>query len=182
MMRNADYIMSNYIIDELGLAKKAQVGVDLTVNRVTKIGGIGDKVDGVLYNDTTAAEIGVKADFATYTEIFPTSTYNTHHDGEISMFVLPIGVYSIEFDQGLKPLGNEDTAFIHHRSTVLRNGNVIKTAVYDPGFGTDKMGAIMFINVPMKIQQHARVAQIVMHSNQSAELYDGSYNNERDFR
>lgn len=180
-MRNATYILDNYIIDELELAAPAQVGVDLTLATVNQVGvDPASSFAGRVSNDLTATRAGVKADFALYTEIEPKKVL---HDGEdVDMFSLEPGVYSIGFDQGLKNLGDTDTAFIVQRSTLIRNGAEIRSSVYDPGFGTANMGAMLYVWIPIQIEKHARVAQIIMHENERTDLYDGSYNNENDFR
>ena len=181
MMRNADYIMDNYIIDDEGLAKKAQVGVDLTVSRISRVSVDPAKsFAGRIYNDESASLTGVKADFATYSNMTPKKVI--HAGADVEMFDLMPGCYSIEFDQGLKALKNNDTAFIIQRSTLLRNGTRIVSSVYDPGFETPAIGAFIFVSVPIQIEKHARVAQIVVHENEEAELYAGTYQGANDFR
>lgn len=179
MIRNAQYVLQ-YIIDPNELAKSAQVGVDLTVNKISKILSDNKGEGGRIYNDATADRVGIKAHFAKYEEC---ALEQSEHDGEmISVYILEPGVYSIEFDQGLKNLSTEDTAFIYQRSTLGRNGAMIRSSVYDPGFGTPAMGAILYVFQPIHIEQHARVAQIVIHQNETADEYEGSYQGENDFR
>lgn len=179
MIRNAQYVLQ-YIVDDSGLAKPAQVGVDLTVNKISRIVSDNKGEGGRIYNDATADRAGVKARFARYEEV---ALEQSEHDGEmIDVFVLEPGAYSIEFDQGLEPLSAEDTAFIYQRSTLGRNGAMIRSSVYDPGFETPAMGAILYVFQPIHIEQHARVAQIVVHQNYEAEQYSGSYQGTNDFR
>lgn len=176
-MKNAKNI-NELIIDPLGLSAMAQVGVDLTINKVSKMKD--DQVTPSFFNDATAAETGVKAHFIDYVDI---STEKITAGGkDIDVFKLSKGVYSIEMDQGLKALPSTQTAFIIQRSTFLRNGVEITSSVYDPGFETPAIGAIMFVPHDILIEQHSRVAQIVIHENEEAELYDGTYQGEKDFR
>lgn len=178
MIRNAQYVLQ-YIIDPNELAKPAQVGVDLTVNRISKIISDNKGEGGRIYNDVTADRAGIKARFAKYEEC---ALEQSEHDGEmIDTYILEPGVYSIEFDQGLSNLSAEDTAFIVQRSTLGRNGAMIRSSVYDPGFGTPAMGAILYVFQPIHIERHARVAQIVLHQNYVAEEYSGSYQGANDF-
>lgn len=180
MIRDAQYVMDTYILDPDELAKPAQVGVDLTIAKVSRIISDNKGEGGVVYNDATAKRADVKARFAAYEDIEP---IESEHVGEmIEIFSLSPGAYSIEFDQGLKNLSSEDTAFIVQRSTLGRNGAMIRSSVYDPGFGTPKMGAILYVWVPIRIEKHARVAQIVVHENYTAEEYNGSFQGHDDFR
>lgn len=179
MIRNAQYVQQ-YIIDPNKLAKPAQVGVDLTVNRISKIVSDNKGEGGRIYSDATAERAGVKARFAKYEEC---ELRQSEHDGKnIDIYILDPGVYSIEFDQGLAALSVQDTAFIVQRSTLGRNGAMIRSSVYDPGFSTPAMGAILYVFQPIHIEQHARVAQIVIHENYTAEEYDGTYQGTNDFR
>jgi len=176
MIRNAEYVMS-LIEDPSKRAKKAQVGVDLTLASVNRIAiksheDIWSKKSvGYVYND----ESGHKASFGYYEPVDPEKI-----DG-LTVFYLPPGAYSITFEQGLKPLPGNNTAFIYHRSTLARNGALIRSAVYDPGFTTPQMGAILEVWRPIIIEQHARVAQILYNENEDvAALYNGSYQGEKD--
>jgi len=44
------------------------------------------------------------------------------------------------------------------------------------------MGALMYVLTPIMIEQYARVAQIVIMENEEADLYNGSYQGEKDKR
>jgi len=175
------------IIDENGRAQKAQVGVDLTLNRVSQVGSkdavyIDDdsyshlwKNAGIIISDTTSKDVGR---LAAYLEIVP-QTMDTFSN---KVFVLTPGVYSIEFEQGLKPLPANQTAMIINRSSVGRSGTMIRSSIYDPGFTTPKMGALMYVFCPIMIEQYARVAQIVIMENEEADLYDGQWQGHKDKR
>jgi len=179
MIRDAQYVMG-YIIDPQGLAKPAQVGVDITLNRVSRIISDNKGIGGRIYNDATAERMGMKARFATYDEV--ATVASDEYEGQTAdVFVLEPGVYSIEFDQGLDNLFSIDTAFIVQRSTIGRNGTMIRSSVYDPGFGTPAMGAIMYVWQPIRIERHARVAQIVIQQSYPADVYDGTYQGANDF-
>ncbi len=182
MIRSAHTVM-DLIIDESGRAKKAQVGVDLTLNRVSLVGkqmmtypdsGAFEN-GGVVASDASPKEL---SKLAKYTEVEPRQL-----DGFANkVFVLERGVYSIEFEQGLVALPATQTAMIINRSTVGRSGALIRSSIYDPGFNTPKMGALMYVLTPIMIEQYARVAQIVIMENEEADLYNGSYQGEKDKR
>lgn len=174
MIRNSNYVMS-LIIDPYDLAKKAQVGVDLTIKAINRIGEPSSfrpsEDKGIIYNDESLSK-GKKNNFGIYTPIVP-------DDG---FFHLEEGTYSVEFDQGINALPENNTAFIWQRSTLGRNGILIRSSVYDPGFETPNMGAILFVGRPVDIELHARIAQIVIHENEPAPLYNGQYQGVKDFR
>lgn len=142
--------------------KKAQVGYDLTLESVNKING-----GSVLANKTEINE---------YTEV-KTTLSNT---GD-SIYVLEPGTYSLTFEQGCK-LDSYHTAFIRHRSSILRCGGIITSGVYDPGFQVEKMGAVLIATQKIIIQRGARVAQIIMMENYESELYDGQFQNTKDIK
>lgn len=188
MIRNAGYVMS-LIIDPAGRAKKTQVGVDLTLGKVSRIGGNPSLVYGanfnncgVILNDSSTIEKPhLQAHPTEYTEVLP----NEIPDGSGSRLLwgLDHGVYSVEFEQGLLPLPANCTAMIINRSTIGRSGSLIRSSVYDPGFATPLMGAIMYVFTPIMIEKYARVAQILIFENEAVEvLYNGAYQGPKDFR
>jgi len=145
-----------------GLGEKAQVGYDLTLKGVKSING------GMILVDKTLLE--------GYDEVRPTVTPTGKY-----MYYLKPGAYSLTFEQGCK-LPNNVTAFIRHRSSVLRCGAIITSGVYDPGFEVDEMGGVMIVNQDMRIEKGARVAQIIMMENTPADLYDGQWQKNKDIK
>ena len=144
------------------LGSKAQVGYDLTLKSVKRING------GIVTQDKTTVE--------EYTEVPPFQNTN----GKF-IYRLSPGVYSLTFDQGCK-LPDNVTAFIRHRSSVLRCGSQIESGVYDPGFEVDEMGSVMFVHKEIIIEKGARVAQIIMFENAPADLYDGQWQKDKDVK
>jgi deoxycytidine triphosphate deaminase len=141
---------------------KAQVGYDLTLKGVKKING------GIVMSDKTIVE--------DYTEVMP----QTNANGKL-IYKLEPGTYSLTFDQGVK-LPTNRTAFIRHRSSILRCGGIITSGVYDPGFEVDEMGGVMFAHRELVIEKGARVAQIIMMENTPADLYDGQFQGTKDVK
>lgn len=144
-----------------GKGKAAQVGFDLTVCAVNKING------GGLYKSGTEVD--------GYTEM---GTFVDEEDRS-DVWNLSPGTYSVTFEQGCK-LDDKTTAFIRQRSSLLRMGGTCTSGVYDPGFEVDQMGGVMTLTEPIKLEKGARIAQIIMHENHSAELYDGQWQGEKD--
>lgn len=187
MIKNANYVMS-FILDPVGRAKKAQVGVDLTLGKVSKVGDYATfalpsswwESAGIILSDEKATGSLRHAKVAKYSVVEPL----TEFDG-LSTFVawhIEPGVYSIEFEQGLNPLPSNITAMIINRSSVGRSGGLIRSSIYDPGFTTPLMGALLYVFTPIIIEEHARVAQIVFMENDEAALYDGQWQGEKDKR
>lgn len=141
---------------------KAQVGYDLTLKGVKKINGGIVMADKTVVND--------------YTEIMP----QTNANGKF-IYKLDPGTYSLTFEQGIK-LPASRTAFIRHRSSILRCGGIITSGVYDPGFEVDEMGGVMIATQPIIIEKGARVAQVIIFENQSAELYAGQFLGKNDIK
>ena len=160
MILNAD--MQLQYLNTRGLGSKAQVGYDLTLKSVSMING------GVVLADKTAVE--------NYTPIAP----YVNDTGKFIYRLAP-GTYSLTFEQGCK-LTTNTTAFIRHRSSVLRCGAIITSGVYDPGFEVEEMGGVMIATKDISIERGARVAQIVMFENYTAEAYNGQWQGAKDVK
>ena len=160
MLNNANQVEQLLQTNDKGA--KAQVGYDLTLKEVKRIKG-----GRVLCNGT-------------YVEGYETTDITV--DGmSRDTYRLEPGSYSLTFEQGVK-LPSNKTAFIRHRSSILRCGAIITSGVYDPGFETDEMGAVLIATQPITIEVGARVAQIIIFDNSEAELYDGQWQGTKDVK
>ena len=152
--------------------KVAQVGFDLSLKAVNKVGS--SRVVGGTFNKD--AKIGKvlknKTELTTYTPIDAIQL-----DG-IEGWLLYPGTYDITFWEGCK-IPNNRVAFIKQRSSLWRNGTLINSPVFDPGFQTDNMGTIMLVTETIFIEKDARVAQIYFHECDPAEEYDGQWQNDK---
>jgi deoxycytidine triphosphate deaminase len=165
-MLNADQIVEKGLLKlDHSKGKKAQVGYDLSLQTVKQIRqNPQDKIGKVLVNRT---------DLADYTLVQRTSV-----DGCIGWLLYP-GTYEITFWEGCKLPGNY-VGLIRQRSSLLRNGTIIHSSVFDPGFETDAMGCVMRVNETIFIEEDARVAQIYFHEcDEVSELYDGQWQNDK---
>lgn len=145
-----------------GKGAKAQVGYDLTVKAIKKVNG------GIVMSDKTIVE--------EYTEVAPIKNNN-----DKLIYKLEPGTYSLTFEQGVK-LPTNTTAFVRHRSSILRCGGIITSGVYDPGFEVDEMGAVLIATQPIIIERGARVAQIIVFENYEAEAYSGQWQGSKDVK
>ena len=153
--------------------KPAQVGYDLSLKAVQKV---GNKISGGVYNLSRGGKIGKvlkdKTELTTYT---PIDTIQLEGN---TGWLLHEGIYDVTFNEGCKIPENR-VAFIKQRSSLYRNGAIINSPVFDPGFETEFMGTLLYIHEPLFIEKDARVAQIYFHECNGAELYDGQWQNDK---
>ena len=160
MLLNADQVVQLLTTNNKGA--KAQVGYDLTLKGVKSIQG------GMITTDkTTVYE---------YIEVLPMLS----ETGKFIYHLQP-GVYSLTFEQGIKLPANR-TAFIRHRSSVLRCGGIITSGIFDPGFEVDEMGGVLFAQQELFIELGARVAQVYMFENYEADKYSGQWQKDKDLK
>ena len=159
MLNNAQQVAE--LLQTNGKGAKAQVGYDLTLKEVKKIMG------GLVSSKSTTVN--------PYEEVM---TFTL--EGQ-EFYSLTPGTYSLTFEQGVK-LPSNKTAFIRHRSSILRCGGIITSGVYDPGFEVDEMGAVLIATQPIMIEKGARVAQIIIFDNSEAQLYDGQWQGNKDVK
>ena len=153
--------------------KPAQVGYDLSLKAVQKV---GTKISGGVYNLSRGGQIGKvlknKTQLTTYT---PIDTIQL--DGDTG-WLLYEGIYDITFNEGCKIPDNR-VAFIKQRSSLYRNGAIINSPVFDPGFETEFMGTLVYVHETIFIELNARVAQIYFHECEPAEKYNGQWQNDK---
>jgi deoxycytidine triphosphate deaminase len=159
MLNNADQV--EQLLQTNGKGAKAQVGYDLTLKEVKQING------GTVLCDETIVD--------QYNDV-----YSYELEGK-TRFSLAPGTYSLTFEQGIK-LPAFKTAFIRHRSSILRCGGIITSGVYDPSFYVDEMGAVLIATRQITIEKGARVAQIIVFDNNDAEAYNGQWLGEKDYK
>jgi len=150
--------------------KPAQVGYDLSLKAVNKV---GNRIGGNIYATGKIGKVlKSKTELTTYTPIDPIKL-----DGDEG-WLLYDGVYDITFWEGCKIPDNR-VAFIKQRSSLYRNGAIINSPVFDPGFETENMGTLLYVHETIFIEKDARVAQIYFHECVSAEMYDGQWQGDK---
>ena len=154
--------------------KPAQVGYDLSLKAVQRV---GTSVANNPYNVSKDGKIGkVLKDKTELTTYLPIETINL--DGAEG-WLLYKGVYDITFWEGCKIPSNR-TAFIKQRSSLYRNGAIINSPVFDPGFETDNMGTLLYVHETIFIEKNARVAQIYFHESVNTDvMYNGQWQNDK---
>lgn len=169
-MLNAEQIIEQGLIKtEFSKGKPAQVGYDLSAKSINRIGesNPSQPAIGMILKDKTILN--------TYTPVVTKDI-----DGIVGWLLYP-GAYDITFHEGCKIPANR-VGMIRQRSSLLRNGAIIASSIFDPGFETDNMGTIMIVTATIFIEQDARVGQMYFHEcDEVAEdkLYSGQFQNDK---
>lgn len=99
---------------------------------------------------------------------------------ERGWYTLQQGCYMIVYNEVVRiPL--DIVALARSRSTMLRNGAAVETAVWDPGY-QGRSSSLLVVHNPngIRLKRDARVAQLVFLNIEEAEKgYDGIFNRER---
>lgn len=96
---------------------------------------------------------------------------------ETGIWNLEPGYYSVRFVEGCK-IPCDRVMVLIHRSSVIRCGAEIVSAQWDANFQTEKMGCFLRVNVPIKIQKYARLAQTRIFETEKVGkdyLYNGQF-------
>jgi deoxycytidine triphosphate deaminase len=171
-MLNAEQILEQGLVKtEFSKGKPAQVGYDLSAKSINNIGLPNVK-------KSTPAIGMVLKDKTILNNYDPVSlTYIDGHEG----WLLYPGAYDVTFHEGCKIAANR-VGMIRQRSSLLRNGAIIASSIFDPGFETDNMGTIMIVTATIFIEKDARVGQMYFHEcDEVAEdkLYNGQFQNDK---
>ena len=169
-MLNAEQIIEQGLVKtEFSQGKPAQVGYDLSAKSINAIGKdqLIKPAIGMVLKDKTILN--------TYTPVPLTKI-----DG-VKGWLLYSGAYDITFHEGCKIASNR-VGMIRQRSSLLRNGAIIASSIFDPGFETDNMGTIMIVTATIFIEQDARVGQMYFHECAvvaEENLYSGQFQNDK---
>jgi dUTP pyrophosphatase len=93
---------------------------------------------------------------------------------------LPTGSYTVVYNEAIAmPL--DVVAIARTRSTLLRNGATVETAVWDPGY-KGRSSSLLVVHNPkgIRLRKDARIVQLVFFGvKEVEEAYSGIYQNER---
>ena len=169
-MLNAEQIIEQGLVKtEFSQGKPAQVGYDLSAKSINAIG------KDQLIKPTIGMVLKDKTILNNYTPVLTTKI-----DGVEGWLLYP-GAYDITFHEGCKIAANR-VGMIRQRSSLLRNGAIIASSIFDPGFETDNMGTIMIVTATIFIEQDARVGQMYFHECAvvaEENLYSGQFQNDK---
>jgi len=173
MLNSKQILEEGLLLLEHTKGKPSQVGYDLSLKAVQKV---GNKIGNSPYNISKGGLIGkILKDKTELTTYFPIEPINL--DGDRG-WLLYEGVYDITFNEGCNIPDNR-VAFIKQRSSLYRNGAIINSPVFDPGFKTEFMGTLLYVHETIFIEQDARVAQIYFYECDPAEKYDGQWQGDK---
>lgn len=176
-MLNAQQIVEKGLLKlEHSKGKPAQVGYDLSLKAINKIGDPNGLHTIIEFKDFKIGKVlKDKTELTTYHPI-----EKVQLDG-LTGWLLYKGVYDITFWEGCKIPSNY-VGLIRQRSSMLRNGTVLHSSVFDPGFETEFMGTVMVVNETIFIEDSARVAQIYFHTCEEVDqenLYNGQWQQDK---
>lgn len=164
MILNAEQLLEQGLLNlNNAKGKPAQVGYDLSVKEINKVGGSIGKV------------LVDKTELNTHTPVEKTNM--DWRNG----WLLYAGVYDVIMNEGCNIPSNR-VALIRQRSSLMRNGAIITSSIFDPGFVTPNIGTYMVVLETIFIEQDARVAQIYFHECEpvaSEQLYNGQWQNDK---
>ena len=152
------YESGRYVAEHVSPASPAQVqpnGVDLTLDAVFEQSGSG-------HVGRDGTEIGDRE------ERTPA--------GDPPTYSLSPGGYVVRYGETIHvPEGH--VGFLYPRSSLLRNGCMLDTAVWDAGYEGRGEG-LLEVYHEVTIERDARVAQLVLAEADHDDTYDGSYQGE----
>ncbi|MDK2789528.1 MAG: dUTP pyrophosphatase [Methanothermococcus sp.] len=136
-----------------------QCGIDLRVGKIYKIVGKG-----------TIDFTNEKRELPEHVEIF-----DSEKDEKID---LGVGIYAVKVADRIK-VPNNAGGFAYPRSSLLRMGATLYTAVHDPGYEGYPTYLMHVLN-PITVYKNARIAQIVfVECNEVNGEYEGIYNEKK---
>lgn len=164
MILNAEQILEQGLIKlDNAKGKPAQVGYDLSIKQINKVGG---SIGRVLKDKTI---------LNTHIPIEKTSLEGSKG------WILYEGVYDVIMNEGCK-IAADKVGLVRQRSSLMRNGAIITSSIFDPGFETDNLGTYMIVFETIFIEEDARVAQMYFHECEPVakdKLYNGQWQNDK---
>lgn len=136
--------------------------IDITIDKVSRI---NDNEEFILNQNNTKTHRGRSNDVDVDANYWKLASYRRYLDGSSNMYVnLPINV----------------CCFLFTRSTLIRNLVFIQSGLYDSGY-KGHVGFILYslANGVSCIERGSRVGQIMFITADSANLYQGTYNHEK---
>lgn len=163
MLNGRELIEKGVITGKIGEKNVQQHGVDLNLRAVERMTG---ESSGRIPNDDS----------------FNSKTVLTSYEDVPALggiWALEPGTYSIMFEQGCK-IPADIMLLIRQRSSLLRNGAILHSSVFDAGFETEHIGTVLVVTQPIVIEEGARIAQAYGHACTEVEnLYDGQFQNDK---
>jgi deoxycytidine triphosphate deaminase len=96
--------------------------------------------------------------------------------GDPPTYALEPGGYVVRYAETIR-IPEDHVGFLYPRSSLLRNGCMLDTAVWDAGYEGRGEG-LLEVYHDVEIEQGARVAQLVLARAEHDDTYDGDYQGE----
>ncbi|WP_259164971.1 deoxyuridine 5'-triphosphate nucleotidohydrolase [Methanococcus voltae] len=147
--------ISKEFFEELDEKQIQQCGIDLKVGSISKLKGTGC------------------IDYSNKDRILP--EYIKIFDSEKDEYIdLEPGIYIVKVADKMS-IPENMAGFAYPRSTLIRMGATLYTAVHDPGYVGFPAYALHVIN-PLRIKKYARIAQVVFIATKDSNgTYEGIY-------
>lgn len=146
-----------------------QQGVDVRLDDVRRM---SDDIPG-LVPSTGNGKTYIPHTTSMYTE------WDEERDCEY--YYLEPGYYEISFVESCKIPAN-CAMYFKTRSSLVRCGAEVRSGQFDGGFETDKMGAFLKVEMPIRIDRGARVAQAIVtetYTVDDKDLYNGQWQGDK---
>lgn len=84
------------------------------------------------------------------------------------------GAYQIVLGDRIK-MGENEAGWVIARSSIIRNGHMIATGLYDSGYEGPMIACLHIMHNLFKIKPDERIAQFICTKAESVKLYNGQY-------
>lgn len=179
-----------YNVDEKGIQ---QQGVDVRVKKISRVStGLKNGVN--VFSDIFLgkSELDIVKDMFEGTGLIPASgktSIPTPHevtpiqDPErgVDTWFLHEGYYEVEFMEGCE-IPADCAMYFKTRSSLVRCGADVRSGQFDGGFKTENMGAFLKVELPIRIDVGARIAQAIVTETYPVDedkLYDGQWQGDK---
>ena len=178
-----------YNVDEKGIQ---QQGVDVRIKRISKVcSGLQNGIN--MFSDLFMgkSEMSIVEDMFADTGLIPCSGKTSipktmevlpisNPDSGTEAWYLHEGYYEVEFMEGCK-IPADCAMYFKTRSSLVRCGADIRSGQFDGGFETENMGAFLKVELPIRIEVGARVAQAIVTETYPVDedkMYNGQWQND----
>lgn len=179
-----------YNVDEKGIQ---QQGVDVRIKRISKVSsGLQNGLNTFNSLFMGKSELEIVKDMFEGTGLIPCSgktsipktmevTPIPNPDSGTDTWYLREGYYEVEFMEGCE-IPADCAMYFKTRSSLVRCGADVRSGQFDGGFKTENMGAFLKVELPIRIDVGARVAQAIVSETYPVDedkLYDGQWQNDQ---
>ncbi len=149
-------------------------GIDLTLKSINQVEGVGSILkEGTQLPDYKQVS-PLSGNFAVR-ENFSPELEAAVLDPQRDVYELsPHTVYELEFNEAVN-IPDNLSAYIHHRSSIVRSGGIVRSGWYDSGFQHNTSGCFMSCHLALFLEKDTRIAQIIFFKSDSAGSYDGQF-------